>query len=153
MPIVLPEPGSATMTCHRLSFHAWRKSPWKRCSKGVSMKPVKRDRATRFMAEAPLHWNEWRGGGQDTPSQDLVWLRAIANERVAVVKPLQVAPMLVRGECLRVVDQAVVPFPALWLSVRAVSLSPQFLLACVLGLLVWQALQLLRIVDQQGAGQ
>src|SRR5215467_15346362 len=117
------------------------------------MKPVKSGRATRFMAEAPLQWNEWPDGGQDTPSQDLVWLRAIAIGREAVVKPLKGAPMLVLGECLRVVDQAVVPFPALWLSVRALSLSPQFLLACVLGLLVWQALQLLQIVDQQGAGQ
>src|SRR5260370_27595193 len=75
MPIVLPEPGSATMTCQLRWRHAWRKRLWNRRSKGVSMKPSKRGRLRTVISLPPFSDTEWPGAPRKTLAPGQGWLR------------------------------------------------------------------------------
>src|SRR6266852_2391610 len=103
MPMVLPEPGSATMTCQLRLCRAERSSAWKRRSKAVSTKTSERKRGW-VMRAAPLVTCEYAMGGLDDLGRHLGWQVEVLAWPVFWLRHSLIAQALRLDECLPVGD-------------------------------------------------
>src|SRR5450755_1592465 len=103
MPMVLPEPGSATMTCQLRLCRAERSIAWKRRSKAVSTK-TSLWKSWWVMRAAPLVTCEHVMGGLDDQGQHLEWQAGVLASPVSWPRHSLIAQALRRDECLPVGD-------------------------------------------------
>src|SRR5258708_18232888 len=103
MPMVLPEPGSATMTCQLRLCRAERSIAWKRRSKAVSTKTSLR-KSGWVMRTAPLITGEHVMGGLDDQGRHLGWQVGVLAWPVFWPRHSLIAQALRRDEYLPVGD-------------------------------------------------